>query len=113
MQAEWVCGCLTYRSHRWVRSISLHHASCFANCAILCIAWQLMQLYIPEDVRGLVGGVQQSLNSLFFVVSYAFGIVLPDPRDFHLLVAIGFCSVGVAAMCYMFGVFRKQDILGS
>jgi iron-regulated transporter 1 len=72
---------------------------------------QLMQEYVEEDVRGVVGGVQQSLNALFTLLSCALGILIPDPRDFFIYVGLGYGSVGVAMLLYGFGVFRKQNEL--
>jgi iron-regulated transporter 1 len=71
-----------------------------------------MQDYIPADVRGLVGGVQQSLNALFGLLSFALGIFLPDPKDFYIYVAAGYASVGLAVICFTFGVYLRRDKLG-
>ena len=73
---------------------------------------QLMQDYVPDGVRGLVGGVQQSMNAFFFLLSFAIGIFLPDPRDFHIYVAAGYVGVALAVPCFYFGVFRRRGKLG-
>jgi hypothetical protein len=69
-----------------------------------------MQEHIPEEVRGLVGGVQQSLNAFFGLLSFALGIILPDPKDFHIYVSVGYAGVGLSLLCFSLGVFtqRKQ-----
>lgn len=72
---------------------------------------QLMQFHIPDDSRGLVGGVQQSLNSFFGLFSFALGLVLSDPRDFQYFVAVGYFSVGIAVACFGFGIFSKREQL--
>jgi hypothetical protein len=70
-----------------------------------------MQLHIPEDIRGLVGGVQQSMNAFFGLLSFALGIVIPDPKYFHVYVSAGYASVGLAVVCFGFGVFGKRTKL--
>lgn len=36
---------------------------------------------------GVVGGTQQSLNAIIYHLSFAIGIVVPDPCDFHMYVS--------------------------
>jgi len=69
---------------------------------------QLMQEYVDEAVRGIVGGVQQSLNSFFFLLSFGLGIVFPDPKDFHILVGAGYVSVGLALILYAFKIYGHR-----
>ena len=91
-----ICGVCASRMGLWVFDISVT---------------QLMQLHIPEDVRGLVGGVQQSMNAFFGMLSFALGILIPDPVDFHYYVSAGYISVGVALLCYTCGVFARRQRL--
>ena len=73
---------------------------------------QLMQEFIPEGIRGVVGGTQQSLNAFFQLSSFALGLIFPDPRDFPIYVSTGYAAIFVAATLYAFGVFfRKDDFL--
>ena len=72
---------------------------------------QLMQLHIPEDVRGLVGGVQQSINAFFGMLSFALGLFIPNPKDFHYYVSVGYASVGLALLCYGSGVYARRQRL--
>jgi hypothetical protein len=72
---------------------------------------QLFQEYIPSHVRGVVGGVQQSWNAFSGLFSFALGIFIPDPRHFHIYVAAGYGSVGVAMLLYTFGVYTRRDKL--
>mmetsp|Transcript_15838 Transcript_15838/g.45450 ORF Transcript_15838/g.45450 Transcript_15838/m.45450 type:complete len:371 (+) Transcript_15838:894-2006(+) len=72
---------------------------------------QLMQELIPEEARGTVGGIQQSINSFFELLTFVLGILFPDPRYFHVLVFAGYASVAVAAFLYLFGVFARRDKL--
>ncbi len=70
---------------------------------------QYMQQEIPENIRGVIGGVQKSLNGFFDLATYALGLIYSDPKDFHVLVSIGYCSVGIALVTYYFGVYKKKD----
>lgn len=70
---------------------------------------QLMQEYIPDGIRGVVGGVQQSLNSFFFLLSFGLGLVFPDPKEFHIYVAAGYVSVGIALLLYALTIYRRRD----
>jgi solute carrier family 40 (iron-regulated transporter), member 1 len=70
---------------------------------------QLMQEFIPEGIRGVVGGTQQSLNSFFQLSSYALGLIFPDPRDFPIYISAGYAFVGLAAVSYLFGVYYRKD----
>lgn len=72
---------------------------------------QLFQEHVPSDVRGVVGGVQQSLNAFFGLFAFVLGIFIPDPRQFHIYVAVGYGSVGVAMLLYTVGVFTRRDNL--
>ena len=54
---------------------------------------QLMQEFIPEGIRGVVGGSQQSLNAFFQLLSFALGLIFPDPRKFHIYVSAGYGAV--------------------
>jgi iron-regulated transporter 1 len=66
---------------------------------------QMQQQEIPEGVRGAMGGVQQSLNAFFTLLSFALGLVFPDPKDFVFFVMTAFFSVACALALYAFGVF--------
>lgn len=72
---------------------------------------QLMQLNVADNVRGEVGGVQSSLNSFFFLLSFGLGILLPDPKYFHVYASIGYFAVASAAASFYFGVYSKRDTL--
>mmetsp|Transcript_17728 Transcript_17728/g.43729 ORF Transcript_17728/g.43729 Transcript_17728/m.43729 type:complete len:572 (+) Transcript_17728:275-1990(+) len=72
---------------------------------------QLMQLNVADDVRGEVGGVQSSLNSFFFLLSFGLGILLPDPASFHVYASIGYIFVAAAVVCFAVGVYSKRDSL--
>lgn len=70
---------------------------------------QLMQEFIPEGIRGVVGGTQQSINAFFSLSSFGLGFIFPDPRDFPIYASTGYAAVCVAAVFYTFGVFFRSD----
>ncbi|CAB9505585.1 family 40 member 1 [Seminavis robusta] len=89
-----ILGVCTSRIGLWVFDISIT---------------QLWQEYTPDGIRGVVGGVQQSFNAFFTLVSFGLGIVFPDPKDFYIYVAVGYVSVGVALLLYTTRIYAKKD----
>jgi iron-regulated transporter 1 len=72
---------------------------------------QLMQEHIPAPIRGLVGGVQQSLNAFFTLVAYAVGLFISDPKNFHIYATTAYGGVGLAALFYARWVYARRDQL--
>merc|ERR1712024_225022 len=72
---------------------------------------QFMQLLIPEDIRGVTGGVQKSLNGFFDLTTYGLGLVFSNPDDFNILVVTGYVSVGLAMCIYFWGIHHYKDVL--
>ena len=70
---------------------------------------QLMQEFVPARVRGSVGGTQQSLNAFFQLLSFALGLVFPDPKQFQIYASAGYAAVGAALVLYYLGVVRKGN----
>merc|ERR1711935_1316002 len=71
---------------------------------------QLMQLHIPPPVRGLVGGVQQSLNAFFTMIIYVAGLFISDPENFKIYASLSFAGVTTAAIFYGVMVFARRRI---
>uniref|UniRef100_A0A0E0E2V1 Solute carrier family 40 member n=1 Tax=Oryza meridionalis TaxID=40149 RepID=A0A0E0E2V1_9ORYZ len=67
---------------------------------------QLMQDGVPESDRCVVGGVQNSLQSMFDLLTYVMGIIVSDPRDFGELIVLSFFLVTCAAVMYTMHVYR-------
>jgi iron-regulated transporter 1 len=67
---------------------------------------QIMQEYVPEDVRGVVNSVEYSLTNVFSLGAYAMGIIASRPEQFGWLVIFSFVAVTSAAVCYT--VWFKQ-----
>jgi iron-regulated transporter 1 len=70
---------------------------------------QLMQEHIPDGIRGVVGGSQEAINAFFQLLSYALGIIFPDPSDFQLCVGAGYAAVVAACVLYGVGVYCRAD----
>jgi iron-regulated transporter 1 len=70
---------------------------------------QLQQQRTPPDVRGVVGGVQQSLNAFFGLLCFTLGVIFPSTKDFHIYASAAFGSVGVAACLYAVGIYCPID----
>ncbi|CAN6169684.1 unnamed protein product [Urochloa humidicola] len=72
---------------------------------------QLMQDGVPEHERCVVGGVQNSLQSVFDLLTYIMGIIISDPRDFSQLIVLSFFLVTCAAAMYTLHVYRVRKHL--
>ncbi|KAL6603922.1 hypothetical protein ACP70R_044283 [Stipagrostis hirtigluma subsp. patula] len=72
---------------------------------------QLMQDGVPEQERCVVGGVQNSLQSVFDLLTYVMGIIISDPRDFSELIVLSFFLVTCAAAMYTLHVYRVRKHL--
>ncbi|MCO5608470.1 hypothetical protein L7F22_062680 [Adiantum nelumboides] len=67
---------------------------------------QLMQESVPEIERGVVAGVQNSMQSFFQLVAFAVGMIIPHPQDFGKLILMSFGSVTTAAFIYAIQVYK-------
>ncbi|XP_066372182.1 solute carrier family 40 member 1-like [Miscanthus floridulus] len=72
---------------------------------------QLMQDGVPDHERCVVGGVQNSLQSVFDLLTYVMGIIISDPRDFSELIVLSFFLVTCAAAMYTLHVYRVRKHL--
>ena len=65
----------------------------------------LYQENVPDGIRGLVGGTQQSLNSLFTILAGCLGIFFSHPDEFWILATAGYGCIAVSMLLYVFGIF--------
>lgn len=72
---------------------------------------QLMQQHIPAPIRGLVGGVQQSLNAFFTLGAFSLGLFLSDPKYFHVYASAAYGGVGLAVVFYAHKVYSSRKHL--
>lgn len=60
----------------------------------------LYQELVPDGVRSLIGGTQQSLNSVFTMSSGCLG-------QYYVIALAGYVCIGVAMFLYLVGVYRR------
>jgi solute carrier family 40 (iron-regulated transporter), member 1 len=70
------------------------------------VVTRLQQQHVPEPVRGLVGGVQQSLNATFALVAFTLPVVVP--HYFISFLAVACSCVTVATCLFAFGIYLPQ-----
>ncbi|KAE8099092.1 hypothetical protein FH972_017100 [Carpinus fangiana] len=72
---------------------------------------QQMQDNVPEAERCVVGGVQNSLQSILDLMTYVMGIIISNPQDFWKLTLISFVLVTLAAFLYTFYLYLVRKHL--
>eukprot|EP00559_Dactyliosolen_fragilissimus_P003059 CAMPEP_0184864522 /NCGR_PEP_ID=MMETSP0580-20130426/15261_1 /TAXON_ID=1118495 /ORGANISM="Dactyliosolen fragilissimus" /LENGTH=594 /DNA_ID=CAMNT_0027363353 /DNA_START=71 /DNA_END=1855 /DNA_ORIENTATION=- len=73
---------------------------------------QIMQELVPEEIRGIIGGTQKSLNSFFLLLGFCLGLIFPSPTQFPIIAGAGIIGNGIAAIAYTFGIyFRNEELL--
>ncbi|XP_076959631.1 solute carrier family 40 member 2-like [Bidens hawaiensis] len=69
---------------------------------------QQMQDQVPESDRAVVGGVQNSVQSFWDLMTYIMGLIISNPQDFWKLFLVSFGLVTTAAV--MYSKQEKRDV---
>ena len=72
---------------------------------------QLQQETIPEQERGIVGGMQRAFQSAMDLIMFGLVIALPKPEDFGLLTLLSVAAVGLGAVLYASYAYRERGHL--
>lgn len=66
---------------------------------------QLAQQTVDENVRGIVGGSQHSLENFLYALQFVCGLIWADPSQFYILCTIGYSAVVGAFFLILRGVY--------
>ena len=70
---------------------------------------QILQEKVIEEHRGIIGGVQNSMNSAMDTIKFVAVIFLPEKETFGWLVIASFVSVFLGAIFYTYyAIFQDQ-----
>ena len=71
--------------------------------------FQIQQEQVEEEHRGVIGGVQSSLQQLFDMAKFLLVIFMPDPNMFGILILASFAFVSLGAVSMtMYAVLRGK-----
>ena len=59
---------------------------------------QIQQEQVEEEQRGIIGGVQGSLQQLFNMTKFFLVILMPNPHMFGILILLSFAFVTLGAI---------------
>ena len=72
---------------------------------------QILQEKVAEEHRGIIGGVQNSMNSAMDTIKFILVIVLPNNKTFGWLVLASFVFVSFGAISYTYyAIFQHEKI---
>lgn len=74
-------------------------------------ATQIQQEETPEEIRCLVGGVQESLNAFFTILSFGLGLLCPSINDFIYISASGVIFVALSLLIFLCGIYVPRKVV--
>lgn len=75
------------------------------------VVTQLLQENVVETERGVVNGIQNSLNMLMEMAKFVLVIVLPHSETFGILIIISFIFICIAALFFASHSYRVRGHL--
>ena len=84
----------------WLADLSINQVSSEPmHCSSLtCYSTQIQQEGVEEKQRGIIGGVQSSLQQLFNMAKFLLVILMPNPYMFGILILLSFTFVTLGAI---------------
>ena len=70
---------------------------------------QVLQEKVQEEHRGIIGGVQNSLNSAMDMVKFVFVIALPEDKTFGWLIIASFIFVTIGTFSFIYYAIFQHD----
>jgi len=71
---------------------------------------QILQENVQPQIRGVIGGVQNSLQSVMDLVKYVFVLVLPLENTFGILILLSYSFVSTGALFMLSYAFKKRKL---
>ena len=69
---------------------------------------QLLQENVADKERGVVGGVQSSLNRFMDLLKFLLVVCLPNPESFGILIIISFLFVVMGDLSYTYYSYKTR-----
>eukprot|EP00088_Acartia_fossae_P000793 TRINITY_DN10310_c0_g1_i1.p1 TRINITY_DN10310_c0_g1~~TRINITY_DN10310_c0_g1_i1.p1 ORF type:complete len:602 (+),score=157.62 TRINITY_DN10310_c0_g1_i1:114-1919(+) len=71
---------------------------------------QILQENVQPRIRGVIGGVQNSLNSAMDLVKFIFVFILPHENTFGILILLSYCFVSTGALFMTSYAYKKRKL---
>ena len=70
---------------------------------------QVLQEKVQEEHRGIIGGVQDGMNSAMDTIKYILVIALPENETFGWLIISSICFVSLGAVSFIYYAIFQHD----